>query len=127
MRVVRDHDMRRTMALAAVGLLTFLVGCTSDNRSPEARTCDAIWDLPDRDTTGELESDVLKRKLDDWRKVWKHAQDAEPDFREPVRKIVDDLARSVEGRGSTLHAWSENQLAQYELASACIDLPSSGY
>lgn len=96
-----------------------------DQRSPEARACDEVLSLPDRDETGELESDILRRQLDDWRDVWDHAQDAEPEIREPVRKIVEDLARAVDGDGATYRGNLEVEIAGGDLVLACIDVLES--
>lgn len=113
---------RLLVALSAVAAIA-LAGCTTDDaRSPEARACDKVLSLPDRDVTGELESDVLRRQLDDWRMVWEHAKDAAPDIREPVRKIVDDYARAVDGRSTTAIRQAQIYLTAEGLGLTCLQV-----
>lgn len=103
-----------------------MLGCGgADDRTAEQRTCEAVDDLPDRDVTGDLQSDVLKRQLEDWQKVWEDAKDADPAIRDPVQRIVDDYAARVDGSSRSLTTHLEVELAGNELVRACFDVLTS--
>jgi hypothetical protein len=117
-------DTRRRLLVVTIAL--FVASCGGgDDRSPQARACDAAASIPDRDETGELDADVARRRLEDWREVWEHAKDADPEIREPVRTIVDDMARVVDGDSTTLTGYFEVDSAAADLALACFDVLTS--
>lgn len=106
----------RYLAILMVAVVGACGSGSDESATPSERACDRITHA-DVDRDGMRESEKAEAELAFWRDVWKDAQDAEPDVKEPARYLLDAAADMADGR-STDDLETQSQIRS--LASACM-------